>query len=69
MSIERIMLLLVIVAAAVFAAAFLGGLLVAGPARIIGIPIVLLVGYLAWRVIGERLRNEEDDYYEDRFDK
>jgi len=35
------------------------------------VPLVVLgvVGFFLWRLIGERARNAEDDYYENRFDK
>ncbi|SMY07891.1 hypothetical protein [Flavimaricola marinus] len=72
MPLERLMLILVIVVAAAGATIWVGSILVAstvspGGALAIAIPTAL-VAYIIWRVIAERLGNDEDDHY-DRIEK
>ncbi len=72
MPLDRFVLLLVIVIAAAGVTIWVAGLVLASlqlPAAgwALFVPAFLL-GYVAWRVIAERLRNREDDYY-DRIEK
>lgn len=68
MPLDRLVLILVIVVAAAGITVFVGSYLVAalqiGPAGgLIAIP-VLLVGYVIWRVIADRVQSREDDHYD-----
>ena len=68
MRIDTLAAVLVAVLAAGWLAMLLGGLIFAAPFGILGILAVLAVlavlGWIFFRVIVERLRNAEDDYYE-----
>lgn len=71
MPLDKFVLILVAVIAAGGLTVWLGTLVAAVVAVpmgwIIVIPIVL-IAYVAWRVIAERIRNREDDHY-DRIEK
>ena len=64
MALDRIALILVIVAASLYAAALLMGLIATSPYSWPLLPFAAVIAYLIFRVIRDRLRNAEDDYYE-----
>ncbi len=69
MPLEKFVLILVIVVAAAGVTVWLGTMAAAamqigGPAWAMFIP-ALLVAYVVWRVIADRLGNAEDDHYDD----
>jgi len=72
MPLDKFVLMLVVVIAAAGATVWLAGLLVATfEVPVVGWALVIpagLVGYVAWRVIADRLGNAEDDHY-DRIEK
>jgi len=72
MPLDKLVLLIVVVIAAAGATVWLGAFVVATmelPLLGWGLAIpVLLVGYVLWRVISERLTSKEDSHY-DQIDK
>ena len=68
MPLDKFVLLLVSVIAAAGVTVWLAGLLVAAlEVPVFGWAVFIpaaLVGYVVWRVIQERLRNAEDDHYD-----
>ena len=68
MKIDTLAAVLVAVLAACWFAMLIGGLVFAAPFGVVGILFVLAVlavlGWIFFRVVVERLRNAEDDYYE-----
>ncbi|MEO1001400.1 MAG: hypothetical protein AAFW69_12490 [Pseudomonadota bacterium] len=69
MPLERLILILVALAAAVWTVLMLVGVLASGPFGALLLIPLALVAYVVWRVIADRVGNEEDTYYEDNFDK
>ncbi|MBT8409384.1 MAG: DUF677 domain-containing protein [Alphaproteobacteria bacterium] len=68
MPLDRLVLILVMVVVAagvtVLIASYLAAALQVGPAAgLVAIP-VLLVGYVIWRVIADRVQSREDDHYD-----
>jgi hypothetical protein len=68
MPLDRFVLIVVIVIAAAGATVWLGVTIAAAiEAPLVGWAAIVpaaLVGYVIWRVIAERLRNREDDHYD-----
>ena len=70
MPLDRLVLILFIVFAAAGATIWLGAILAASltlPFGAVALLPALLVGYVVWRVVADRLGNAEDDHY-DRMD-
>ena len=69
MKLESVVLAVIVVAAVVYAAVWITGLVVFVPWGWLGlIPLALVIGLLA-AVIWQRLSNKEDDYYDRNVDK
>lgn len=69
MKLESVVLAVIVVAAVVYAAVWITGLVVFVPWGWLGlIPLALIVGLLA-AVIWQRINNKEDDYYDRNVDK
>lgn len=72
MPLDKLVLIIVIVCAAMLAALWLGSLAFAvlqiGGGLWLALIPAALVGYIVWRVIADRLGNAEDDHY-DRIEK
>ncbi|RVV97231.1 hypothetical protein EKE94_14535 [Mesobaculum littorinae] len=72
MPLDRFVLILVIAIAAAGATIWLGAVVsasfVATPVAALALIPALLILYLLWRVLSDRLRNSEDDHY-DRIDR
>jgi hypothetical protein len=66
---ENIGYILLALVAVCWLAAMLLGLIVAFPVGLIGLLGILGVGFLFAKVIRDRLRNKEDDYYSKHVDK
>ncbi len=68
MPLDKLVLILVCVIAAAGATIWLGVIFAAAiQLPIIGwlaFPAALLVAYIAWRIIADRLSNKEDDHYD-----
>ncbi len=69
MSIDRIALILVVVLASIYVAVLLLGLIGLLPYGLPLLVVFLVVGYLFWRVVKDRLTNSEDDYYDKNIDQ
>lgn len=72
MPLDKFVLIIVIVIAAAGLTVWIGTMAVAafsipGPGWLIFIPAAL-IGYVAWRVLADRLNSAEDDHY-DRIEK
>ena len=72
MPLDKFVLILVIVVAAAGVTVWLGALVasaiqIPGVGMLVAVP-VLLIAYIVWRVIADRLRSREDDHY-DNIDK
>lgn len=73
MPLDKLVLIVVIVIAAAGATVWIGTLLAASLAISPAVALSFLipvggVAYVAWRVIGDRINNSEDDHY-DRIEK
>jgi hypothetical protein len=69
MKLESVVLAVIVVAAVVYAAVWITGLVAFVPWGWLGlIPLALVIGLLA-AVIWQRLNNKEDDYYDRNVDK
>ncbi len=68
MPLDRFVLIIVVVIAAAGATVWIGVTIAAAiEAPLVGWAAIVpaaLVGYVIWRVIAERLRNREDDHYD-----
>lgn len=60
---------LLLVIAILYVVALVVGMVAAYPFGIIGLILITGIGLLSIKVVKERLRNKEDDYYSDRVDK
>lgn len=68
MPLDRFILILIIVLVAAGATVWLGAIVAASFAIPYGAVALLpaaLVAYVVWRVVADRLRNREDDHYDD----
>jgi len=61
---ERLALIFIAIAAAIWIGVMFLGLVAALPWGLPGLVVFGAVGYLFWRVLRERLSSAEDDYYE-----
>ncbi len=71
MKLDKLVLIIVVVLGAMVASGWIASLILAAFAVPLGWLAILpaaLVGYIAWRVLEERLHNAEDDHY-DRIEK
>ncbi len=66
---ERIGYVLLSLVAAGWLIAILAGMIVAFPFGLIGLVIILGLGFLFAKVVKDRLGNKEDDYYSKNVDK
>jgi membrane protein implicated in regulation of membrane protease activity len=67
MPLDRFVLMLFIVLIAAGVTVWLGAVIAASftlPFGVVALLPAALVGYVAWRVIAERLRNADDDHYD-----
>ena len=74
MRIDTIALWIIVAGAALFGLVYLGIALAATATLAPWVPIVILivlapVGYIAYRVVADRLANREDDYYDRNIDQ
>lgn len=69
MKLETIFLFLFIAFFGLYAVLMLTASIAAFPWGIIGLVVLLFVGFVAWRLISEHRNNAEDRYYEKNFDK
>jgi len=69
MNLETLGYVLLGLVAAVWLAAMLAGFVAAFPYGLIGFVLLAGVGLLLLKVLRERLRNKEDDYYADKVEK
>lgn len=71
MKLDKLVLIIVVVLGAVAVSFWLASLLLAAlavPMAWLAVLPALLVGYIVWRVVEDRLTNAEDDHY-DRIEK
>ena len=66
---ERIGYVLLSIVAAGWLIAILAGMIAAFPFGMIGLVVILGIGFLFAKVIKDRLENKEDDYYSKNVDK
>ncbi len=64
MALDKLVLILVIVAVALWALALLGGIIASLPWGLPALVVFLVVGYILYRVVQDRLSSAEDDYYD-----
>ena len=64
MKLDTLILGAVVLGALLWATVMLMGLIAAWPVGLIGLAIYAAAAYVIYRVVAERLRNVEDDYYE-----
>ena len=64
MTLDTLILGAVVLGALLWATVMLMGLIAAWPVGLIGLAIYAAAAYVIYRVVAERLRNVEDDYYE-----
>ena len=69
MKLETIFLVLFITFVGLYLIMILGASLLAFPWGLIGLGVMLFVGYVLWRLIADHRNSAEDRYYEDNFDK
>ena len=65
MKLDTLILGAVVLGALLWATVMLMGLIAAWPVGLIGLAIYAAAAYVIYRVVAERLRNVEDDYYYD----
>lgn len=66
---EKIGFGLLIIVAIIYILALITGMILAFPFGIIGLFLIGGIGILFWKVLQDRLNNEEDDYYSKNVDK
>ncbi|OQY01603.1 MAG: hypothetical protein B6I20_07640 [Bacteroidetes bacterium 4572_117] len=66
---ERIGYILLSVVAAGWLIAMLAGMIVAFPFGLIGLIVIIGIGFLFAKVVKDRMENKEDDYYSKNVDK
>ncbi|MEN8121738.1 MAG: hypothetical protein ABFS35_15410 [Bacteroidota bacterium] len=66
---ERIGYILLSIVAAGWLIAVLAGMVVAFPYGLIGLVVILGIGFLFAKVVKDRMENKEDDYYSENIDK
>jgi hypothetical protein len=66
---EKTGYILLAIVATIWLVVVLTGLVIAWPYGIIGLIGISGVGFLLIKVISDRLKNKEDDYYSDHVDK
>ena len=66
---ERIGYVLLSIVAAGWLIAILAGMIVAFPFGLIGLIVILGIGFLFAKVVKDRIENKEDDYYSENVDK
>lgn len=64
MNLPKLALIGVVVAGVIYVILALIGIAIAGPAGIIGFIVLAFAGTLFFGVLSQRLKNDEDDYYE-----
>ncbi|EKE72703.1 MULTISPECIES: hypothetical protein [Roseobacteraceae] len=67
MKIDKLALILVVVGGAILGTLWLGSMILASLQMPLMWPVVivaLVVGYIAWRVLEDRLSSAEDDHYD-----
>ncbi|RLD78057.1 MAG: hypothetical protein DRJ10_10945 [Bacteroidetes bacterium] len=66
---ERIGYVLLSIVAAGWLVAILAGMIAAFPFGLIGLVVILGIGFLFAKVVKDRMGNKEDDYYSKNVDK
>ena len=61
---EKLAYILIGSVAVLWVVAMIAGMIVAFPLGLIGLVVIAGLGLLATKVLGERLANKEDDYYD-----
>lgn len=69
MKLDTLILVFVCLAVVVWALIMIAGMIAAWPFGIPGLLVVGIAGYIVYRVVADRLRNAEDDYYEKNVDR
>lgn len=69
MALDKLALIVVVAGAIIWGVLMLVGMIAAWPVGLPFLAIVLIAGYFLYRVIGDRLSNAEDDYYEKNVDQ
>ena len=64
MPLDKLVLILVIAGAVLWALVMLGGIIATLPWGLPALILFLIGGYIVYRVIQDRLSNTEDDYYD-----
>ena len=64
MPLDKLVLILVIAGAVLWALVMLGGIITTLPWGLPALILFLIGGYIVYRVIRDRLSNAEDDYYD-----
>ena len=64
MPLDKLVLILVIAGAALWALVLLGGIITTLPWGLPALILFLFGGYIVYRVVRDRLSNAEDDYYD-----
>ena len=64
MPLDKLVLILVIAGAALWALVLLGGIITTLPWGLPALILFLIGGYIVYRVVRDRLSNAEDDYYD-----
>jgi len=66
---DKLALILVVAAGAVWAVVMFAGLVAMLPYGLPALIVFLAVGYIIYRVVRDRLDNEEDDYYDNNIEQ
>lgn len=69
MKLDTLILAFVCLAAVAWVLVIVAGMIAAWPFGIPGLLLVGIGGYIVYRVVSDRLRNAEDDYYEKNVDR
>ncbi len=69
MKLDTILLILALLLGAVYAAFVVAGMIAALPWGLIGLVVIGVAAFVFYRVVTDRLRNAEDDYYEKNIHK
>jgi hypothetical protein len=69
MKLDTLVLIILCAVGAVWLAIMVVGMISLWPVGLIGLALISVPGYIIYRVIADRMRNREDDYYEKNIDR
>jgi hypothetical protein len=69
MKLDTLVLIILCAVGAVWLAILVVGMISLWPVGLIGLALISVPGYIIYRVIADRMRNREDDYYEKNIDR